>query len=95
MQNDFTRAIYDSGTWFNAHPECLLRDANNQLVNHSAAGQKVPICTAGPNKTTCHVYGFQTQCGRDAWVKFIVDTVKRGSLDGVFIDVSSHPPRRR
>lgn len=86
IQNDFTRAIYDSGTWFNSHPECLLRDENGQLVNHTATNQKFPICTAGPNKTDCHVYGFQTQCGRDAWVKFAVDTVVQGNLSGVFID---------
>jgi hypothetical protein len=86
IQNDFTRAIYDSGAWFNSHPECLLRDKDGELVNHTATNQKYPICTAGPNKTDCHVYGFQTQCGRDAWVKFAVDTVTKGKLSGVFID---------
>ena len=86
IQNDFTRAIYDSGAWFNAHPECLLRDANGSLVNHTNPDQKFPICTSGPNKDTCHVYGFQTKCGQDAWVKFAVDTVTKGNMQGVFID---------
>jgi hypothetical protein len=86
IQNDFTRAIYDSGAWFNAHPECLLRDANGSLVNHTSPKQKYPICTAGPDKDTCHTYGFQTKCGQDAWVKFAVDTVTKGNLSGVFID---------
>ena len=79
-------AMYDSGAWFNAHPECLLRDEYGGLVNHSNPKQKNHECTAGPNKDTCYVYGFQTQCGRDAWVKFAVDTVSKGGLQGVFID---------
>jgi hypothetical protein len=86
IQNDFTRAIYDSGQWFNEHPECCLRDANGSLVNHTEPTQKFPICTGGPNKDTCHIYGFDTQCGRDGWVRYAVDTVKKGNLDGVFID---------
>eukprot|EP01043_Picozoa_sp_COSAG02_P047162 COSAG02_NODE_4491_length_5296_cov_107.763299_1_plen_360_part_00 len=86
IQNDFTRAIYDSGAWFNEHPECLLHDASGSLVNHTQPTQKFPICTAGPNNDTCHIYGFNTQCGRDAWVRFAIDTVKQGRLDGVFID---------
>ena len=61
----------------------MLRDANGQLVNHTASGQKIPECTQGPGKDTCHVYGFDTQCGRDAWVKFAVDTVTKGKLQGV------------
>ena len=32
------------------------------------------------------MFGFDTQCGRDAWVKFAVDTITKGDLDGVFID---------
>jgi len=86
IQNDITRSIYASGDWFNAHPECMLKDANGSLVNSTHANQKIPECTQGPNKDTCHWYGFQTQCGRDAWVKFAVDTVTQGNLDGVFID---------
>ena len=41
IQNDFTRSIYASGEWFNAHPECLLRDRDGKLVNHTQPGQKV------------------------------------------------------
>ena len=89
IQNDFTRSIYASGDYFNAHPECMLRDKNGDLVNFTNTQQQIPECTQ-PNATggnaTCHVYGFNTKCGRDAWVKFAVDTVSNGSLDGVFID---------
>lgn len=81
-----TNALYASGDWFNAHPECLLRDANGSVVNHTAPKANIPICTDGPNKDLCHMYGFQTECGREAWVKFAVDTVTKGNLDGVFID---------
>ena len=69
IQNDFTRTMYASGQWFNDHPECLLRDADGLLVNHTQSNQAVPECTAGVNNDTCYVYGFNTQCGREAWVK--------------------------
>ena len=58
----------------------MLKDANGSLVNSTHANQKIPECTQGPNKDTCHWYGFQTQCGRDAWVKFAVDTGPCGML---------------
>lgn len=53
-----TNALYASGDWFDAHPECLLRDANGSVVNHTAPKANIPICTDGPNKDLCHMYGF-------------------------------------
>ena len=52
----------------------------------------MPECSQCPGKATCHVYGVDTQRGRDAWVKFAIDTVTNGGLDGVFIDGKERPP---
>jgi len=88
IQSDFTRNIYNSGEWFNANPECMLKDKNGALVNISTPNQKWPICGTMKDPV-CHAYGFQTQCGRDAWVDFAVETVEAfgdAAGHGVFID---------
>eukprot|EP01046_Picozoa_sp_COSAG06_P091378 COSAG06_NODE_37662_length_432_cov_1.405405_1_plen_109_part_10 len=35
----------------------------------------------------CRMRGIcSPECGRDGWVRYAVDTVKKGNLDGVFFD---------
>ena len=89
IQNDFTRTMYASGQWFNDHPECLLRDADGLLVNHTQSNQAVPECTAGANNDTCYVYGFNTQCGREAWVKVRHTHIKHYVLCLLYVQCSN------
>jgi hypothetical protein len=94
VQLDFPRWIYNSGQWFNNHTECLLRNTSGQIViGVEGNNRTVPCreCCFGANTTAhpngyCPVFGFDTTCGQDAWVKLIVDTVNEQDLDGVFID---------
>jgi hypothetical protein len=93
VQIDYARSVYTSGQWFHAHPECLNRDSNGVLMNHTGTLHPPPgnhdECDFGRNATYagyCPVYGFQTECGRDNWVRLIVDAVTQNDLDGVFID---------
>jgi hypothetical protein len=88
IQNDFARSIYQSGQYFDEHPECALRDKNNDLVNITFNGKDAnEMCHNGEGSSKfCYVYGFQTECGREAWLKYVVDTVEAGNLKGVFID---------
>ena len=54
----------------------------------AAGGRRVFTClpsaaaTAGCSRTRSRT----EQCGRDGWVCYAVDTVKKGNLDGVFFD---------
>lgn len=93
VQIDYARSVYTSGQWFHSHPECLLRDSNGTLMNHTGNAHPQPgmhnECNFGKNATYpgyCPVYGFQTECGRDSWVSLIVKAVTDSKLDGVFID---------
>ena len=52
-----TRNIYNSGEWFDANPQCELKDKNGDLVNSSHPTQQWPICGTMANPV-CHVYGF-------------------------------------
>jgi hypothetical protein len=99
VQIDFPRWIYDSGQWFNNHSECLLHDANGSVVigvqgnNKTGLPNEEPCreCCFGADPSAgnwghCPVFGFDSKCGQEAWVKLIVDTVESQQLDGVFID---------
>jgi hypothetical protein len=45
------------------------------------------VCHNGEGSSKiCYVYGFQTECGREAWLKYAVDTVEAGNSNGVCID---------
>ena len=93
VQIDYARSVYISGQWFFRHPECLARDSNGKLRNHTGKANPPPgaynECDFESTATYpgyCPVYGFQTQCGRDNWVRLIVESVENNTLDGVFID---------
>jgi hypothetical protein len=93
VQIDYARSVYTSGQWFYAHPECLSVDSNGTALRHEGNAHPQPgshnECSFGANASYpgyCPVYGFQTQCGRDNWVRLIVESVVNNSLDGVFID---------
>lgn len=62
----------------------VLNNSTQPSVGHCDANVSVPG-KAYPFGA-CYTYGFDTECGRQAWVKFIVDTVEQQNLDGIFID---------
>lgn len=97
VQIDYARSVYTSGQWFYEHPECLNRDSNGALMNHTGGNTSLHTWTPGhcdfgrtgptdPYPGHCPVYGFQTECGRKNWVSLIVKAVTDNKLDGVFID---------
>ena len=95
VQIDYARSVYASGAWFNANPQCTLKDAEGQPVlnNASSAATARGHCdhkVAVPGKSypfgACVVYGFDTECGATQWVKSITDACETYDLDGVFID---------
>lgn len=78
VQIDFARSCYASGAFFNAHPECTLTDKGGHQVLNNATQPDVGHCDHNvtvPGKSypfgACVVYGFNTQCGRDAWVRCV------------------------
>ena len=94
VQIDYPRWIYTSGQWFGNHSECLLQ--RNGSVVHGVNGSPDPnlpkgdcaeCCFgSGTNETYtgyCPVFGFDTQCGKEQWVKLIVQAVEKNKLDGV------------
>ena len=45
------------------------------------------VATGGSISRGCRMRGIcSPECGRDGWVRYAVDTVKKGNLDGVFFD---------
>jgi hypothetical protein len=74
FQNDWARTWYDSGAWFDAHPELELRDKDGQFVsvveyNHSF-----------------RAYDFGNPTAQEAWVNASMVLVAQGACDGVFVD---------
>ena len=95
VQIDYARSVYESGAWFNRHPECTLKDAHGNPVLNNATNPATARghCDAKVNVTgknypygACYTYGFDTECGAQQWVKFITDACEKYNLDGVFID---------
>ena len=57
--------IYASGEWFEAHPECCLRDKTDRLVNITTKYDDTHRnCHLGASNRSgtahCYVYGFDT-----------------------------------
>jgi hypothetical protein len=44
---DYARAVYTSGQWFYQHPECLNRDSNGVLMNHTGGNASLPTWQPG------------------------------------------------
>ena len=44
---DYARAVYASGQWFYQHPECLNRDSNGVLMNHTGGNASLPTWQPG------------------------------------------------
>ena len=97
VQIDSPRWIYTSGQWFANHSECLLQ-RNGSVVKYIMGHQdpnlpmgKCAECCFGTGQNDtytgyCPVFGFDTQCGAENWVRLIVEAVTENKLDGVFID---------
>lgn len=97
IQIDFARSVYTSGQWFNNNSQCLLQidgkvvhGVNGRPDPNLPKGDCAECCFGGGQNATytgfCPVFGFDTACGREAWVRLIVDAVQTNDLDGVFID---------
>lgn len=74
-QNDWARTWYDSGSWFDAHPELELVDKYGNYVTS-------PI----EYGHSFRAFDFSVEEAQLAWVKASMVLVDRGLCDGVFID---------
>ena len=74
---DYTRTWYNLGSWFDAHPE---------LEVHNADGSLTTVHQHDDGNNTWHVFDFAKTEAVEKWVGDVAATVTTGQLDGVFID---------
>jgi hypothetical protein len=74
---DYTRRWYDLGVYFDAHPD---------LEVHNADGSLAEVHQHDDGTNTWHVFDFGKPAAVAKWVADIAQVVKKGNLQGVFID---------
>lgn len=74
-QNDWARTWYDSGKWFDEHPELELVDKNGNFVTSPVEYDH-----------TFRAYDFSIEDAQLAWVRSAMVLVDKGLCDGVFVD---------
>lgn len=74
---DYTRRWYDLGVYFDEHPE---------LEVHNQDGSLAEVENNDDGHWTWHVFDFAKAAAVQKWVSDIASVVRRGNLQGVFID---------
>jgi hypothetical protein len=78
---DFARTWYDTGVYFDKHPELELRnDSSGELVS------KVQDGSSSSGHVGWYAFDYSQPAAVERWVKTFTDAVATGYIDGAFVD---------